>query len=123
MGPGARWTGGAVQGTDCGASLSLPGAGMLVAGAWQVSLACPWLCPGSQQTSEHAGPRFAALGHDNAALAGLTRPLKNAPEAGRHSSHTAARPVSHSSTGTIRPSTVAPSSEWITEYTWPPMTK
>ena len=123
MGPGARRTGGAVQGTDSGASLSLPGAGMLVAGAWQVSLLCPWLCPGSQQTSEHAGPRFTALGHDHAALAGLTRPLKNALEAGRHSSHTTARPASHSSTGTIRPSTVAPNTEWITGYTWPPTAK
>ena len=123
MGPQARWSGGAVRGTDSGASLSLPGAGMLVAGTWQVSLLCPWLCPGSQQAGEHAGPWFTALGHDSAALAGLIRPLKNAPEAGRHSSHTAARPASHNSTGTIRSSTVAPVTEWITGYTWPPMAK
>ena len=123
MGPHARWTGGAVPGTDCGARLSLPGTGMPAAGAWQVSLLCRWLCPGSQQASERAGPRFTARGHDTAALAEVTRPLKNALEAGRQSSHTAARPVSQSSTGTIRPSTVAPRTEWITGYTWPPMAK
>ena len=106
-----------------GARLSLPGTGMPVAGTWPVSLLCPWLCPGSRQTSERAAPRFIALGHGNAALAGLTSPLKNALEAGRQSSHTAARPVSQSSAGTIRASTVAPNTEWITEYTWPPMTK
>ena len=49
--------------------------------------------------------------------------LKNAPEAGRQSSHTAARPISHVSMGTITPSTVAPNTEWITEYTWPPTAK
>ena len=111
MGSQARWIGGALQGTDSGASLSLPGTGMPVTGAWPVSLLCPWLCPGSQQTSERAGPRFTALGHDTAALARLTRPRKNALQAGRHSNHTTARPVSHSSTGTIRPSSVAPNTE------------
>jgi hypothetical protein len=94
-------------------------AGCRGAGGWL----CPWLSPGSQQTSERAGPRFAALSHDNAVLAEVTRPLKNALEAGRQSSHTTARPVSQSSTGTIRPSTVAPTTEWITEYTWPPTAK
>ena len=123
MGPQARLIGGALQGTDSGARLSLPGTGMPAAMTWPVSLLCPWLCPGSQQTSERAGPRFAALGHDTAVLAGLTRPLKNALQAGRHSSHTTARPVSQSSTGTIRASTVAPNTEWITEYAWPPMAK
>ncbi len=123
MGPQARWIGGALHGTDSGARLSLPGTGMPVAQTWQVSLLYPWLCPGSQQTSGHGGPRFAALGHDHAARAGLTRRWKNALEAGRHSSHTAARPVSQSSTGTIRKSTVAPNTEPITGYTWPPTVK
>jgi hypothetical protein len=123
MGPQARWIGGARQGADSGARLSLPRTGMPVAGAWPVSLLCPRLCPGSQQTRERAGPRFTALGHDHAARAGLTRPWKNAPQAGRHSNHTTARPVSQSSTGTIRPSTVAPNTEWITGYTWPPTAK
>ena len=75
------------------------------------------------QTRERAGPRFTALGHDTAARAGLARPPKNALEAGRHSSQTAARPVSQSSTGTIRKSTVAPTTEPITGYTWPPTAK
>jgi hypothetical protein len=123
MGPRARWIGGALHGTDSGASLSLPGTGMPVAQTWQVSLLYRWLSPRSQQTSGHAGMRFTALGHDNAARAEVPRRLKNALEAGRHSSHTAARPVSQSSTGTIRPSTVAPNTEWITGYTWPPMPK
>jgi hypothetical protein len=123
MRPQPRWIGGALHGTDAAARLSLPGTGMPVAQTWQVRLLCPWLCAGSQQASDRAGPRVTALGHGNAAVAGLTRPVKNALEAGRHNSHTTARPVSQSSTGTIRPSTVAPTTEWITEYTWPPMTK
>jgi hypothetical protein len=49
--------------------------------------------------------------------------LKNALEAGRQSSHTTVSPVSHSSTGAIRPNTTAPAAEWITEYMWPPTSK